>query len=1115
MGKVFRLHDNGQSNLAHWADCGIPYGDAVIDAIQDPAGGTAKKEITSIPSPFARLSLLKTAFREVCESKNLDGNTIYHKMVSDAMDVAEILFNYEKLSDKVDIIRWDIISSIQNLRASTTGIRTDGMNAHKIVADTLDIYINQDGKSYNFGKVQSFYLLRYKGANQKSDCDVIGATSPATLFFTTANDLSYITDITFDGNDKPFDKNFQPLYKRDFELVKYLWSLTKSYPTFANDFKEVYDYLQLTYKQMSGAEKTELDNVNPADYQPLVVDNNNIDIVNGLTYAQRPKIAFKSDFEIDSIVYNGDITPLVLPVQSGSMYSNLKYTTTQWVKDNKAPYYTDVDLSVRKLPFEGTQHPYLTISDFLNYNLIELDYNINKEKFFDGNFIGKPGSQRGFLLPINKLFFDFFSVEELMGKMKDGKNMIEIKEINDDVISVTLRIPIKSSVPNVSYIEYERKFGVTSIDKNANIGHIERDPQLEMALFPGFGFDENTKPFYRFATLGSFKNDYVVTFYDGAKSIQLPNSVARNKVNQKAMKMSINVIDDKRFDHCELAINGIASGILVPLLVKHGGGDSYSFAIDFGTTNTHIEYTVNNGPSKEFDITSSDIQISYINKDMDDQKRRVFDSELVPELISKDSVYNFPTRTVLSTSKDINWNEPVLPLANTSIAFTYGKSATYDYNTVLSNLKWDTTPGSDKKVSNYLETLMFMIRNKVLANNGTLTNTKVLWTYPLSMTVNQVSLFKEIWDKAYDKYVDSDTTKIKKLTESCAPYYFFKKQIGAVDRIVTIDIGGGTSDVVIAEGGEIKALTSFRYAANSIFGRGYNGIDAPMNALIDKYGPILSDVLIQNNMKELSDVYTQLYNEHESSEINAFLFSLKDNAEVKRKNVGESLDYQKMLQKDGSFKLIVLLFYSALIFHIAKVMKAKGLNFPRHIAFSGNGSKSINILSNDKDVLSKYTKLIFAKVYGSMFDGNLEMIIGQYSPKELTCKGGLSHISESNTVDLDDKIVYYKANGEFFSTKDKYKDVGSDVYASVEREVKEFFQLFFNLNDDFSFKKNFGVDKDSDLDDIKEHSTSDLNAYIMKGKAMKGVSDSDEVEETFFFYPFNGLLSDMIAKIVR
>lgn len=45
-----------------------------------------------------------------------------------------------------------------------------------------------------------------------------------------------------------------------------------------------------------------------------------------------------------------------------------------------------------------------------------------------------------------------------------------------------------------------------------------------------------------------------------------------------------------------LVSNGFAIGMLVPKYDVVGSGtDSYEFAIDFGTTNTHVEYRVNNG----------------------------------------------------------------------------------------------------------------------------------------------------------------------------------------------------------------------------------------------------------------------------------------------------------------------------------------------------------------------------------------------------------------------------------------------------------------------------------------------------------------------------------------
>jgi len=102
MAKVFRFH-KGSDNIEDWQNSTV-YGKNAIEAIQDPSGATSTREITSIPSPFARIDLVKTAFENIVNSNNLDGNTIFHKMVSDCFDIGEIFFNIDKLQDKVNIL---------------------------------------------------------------------------------------------------------------------------------------------------------------------------------------------------------------------------------------------------------------------------------------------------------------------------------------------------------------------------------------------------------------------------------------------------------------------------------------------------------------------------------------------------------------------------------------------------------------------------------------------------------------------------------------------------------------------------------------------------------------------------------------------------------------------------------------------------------------------------------------------------------------------------------------------------------------------------------------------------------------------------------------------------
>ena len=80
MSKVLRHHKAAAANTMNgWAQSSI-YNQTIIDDIDDPSGANAWSEITSIPSPFARMALLKAAFAWV-NDHGITGNTIHHKMV--------------------------------------------------------------------------------------------------------------------------------------------------------------------------------------------------------------------------------------------------------------------------------------------------------------------------------------------------------------------------------------------------------------------------------------------------------------------------------------------------------------------------------------------------------------------------------------------------------------------------------------------------------------------------------------------------------------------------------------------------------------------------------------------------------------------------------------------------------------------------------------------------------------------------------------------------------------------------------------------------------------------------------------------------------------------------
>ena len=61
---------------------------------------------------------------------------------------------------------------------------------------------------------------------------------------------------------------------------------------------------------------------------------------------------------------------------------------------------------------------------------------------------------------------------------------------------------------------------------------------------------------------------------------------------------------------------------------------------------------------------------------------------------------------------------------------------------------------------------------------------------------------------------------------------------------------------------------------------------------------------------------------------------------------------------------------------------------PRHISFSGNGSKTLNIISTQKADLTRFTQAIFTLLNVKGSDGKLELLglEKDSSPKLATCR---------------------------------------------------------------------------------------------------------------------------------
>ena len=1130
MAKVFRLFNiQGNNNIVDWQAANI-YGSAAISQIADPDGADAKKEITSIPSPFARIDLIKTAFKEVVDMANrvagdpeyadFDGNTIYHKMVSDALDIAEIVFNFEKYRDKIEIIVWD---------------KKRDLDIKSAFGKTLKRYIDSDSKGddpYNFSKMDRIYLLNYIGPDRPSKLNIIGATSPATLFFSSANDLSYVSKNISLGADKPFDNTFQPLHKRDFEFQKYLYSFRLAYGVdqFSKHFKEIDNYLIsntgriCNYTFLTQAQKDIIDKIDEStiqSYEPIKIGEKGADTLEilGRPFHKKSDISnWRSNFEIRSALFQGDKKPLVLPVEPGNTYKDLQYTINKWGTENRAPFIDNTPWANRRLPVVSDAYPYLTISDFLSDTIVRIPYKLNSESFFDGNYSGK--GDESFLLPVTETFFRFFTAADLQGNVDGNKKMFELIA-NAGGVKAILRIPIIGN-NQIKYIEYSRTyFEANKPDIQNNDGALF-DKKFGLGLLPLVKFPEKVKKHYRIALFDKGQRDIKINCFKGNDPIKEEAHVVREGKNydmNECSKESYVITDN--FDRISVAV-GEFSGLIIPKFKSLNGNRNYTFSVDFGTTNSHIEYSFVTSESAQNNVVNSlDIPISekqlhrlhtlYVDRDING----AFEHNFIPDTIADKDDFQFPMRTVFSEWNKNDRTKNNYALANGNIPFLYEKEEFPEaYNEARTELKWR---GEDDYplVKLYLENIFILLRNKVVLNGGNLEATKIIWFYPASMDTGRCDDFTEIWSKLYTEYfgINAESNLIS-ISESTAPYRYYRKKKGAKSEVVTIDIGGGTTDVYVVENDKPQMLISILFASNSIFGDGFNW-DSDSNGFVSLYAEQFADILNSCGLQGLESTLRQIERHKNSSDIIAFLFSLFGNKSV---NGNDSLNFLLKLSQNKKMKYVFIAFYGAILYFIAKSMKNKGLKRPLTLAFSGNGSKTLRILSANNNTIGEFAKLIFDGVYG--LQGNKLDIIFEDEPKKATCKGGILDPTKQTPNDI--KTIKYVLLGDDLdkcpstSDKVKFEQVDEAVQEKIVDSVVAYFNFLFDLHENNSefLTRSLGADEGI-FDDVKEICVDRVELSQSLKSALNLKKGSKVIEETLFFYPLIGVMHELAQKVSK
>lgn len=1100
--ELLTLRQDVKGTAGHWQEKTIPpYGNRQGESIVE-SNTTNTTEPTSIPSPFARMELARTAFTiaaEILGNRNKKWSDVpcrYQKIVSGCLDVAEIFFNLPLYRDYVEIIKWE-----------TKMLKNDPMSNTQLGKSMLK-FIEGDNSTYNFDKMDAIYLLNYIGENRpnKRGLNIIGATSPITMFFSIDNDLKYVSEkIHFVNGDNPFDGDFNPLEKRDANFIKYLnLYINQSYgkAQFARDFKALSDYIDQACNRLPHG----IDIDGTYDYEKIEVlpnSGNYVQVLGKFLGCQAERQPQKSDFEVKSSIVPQERLPLILPVEIANAYSECAYISKGDLWGQKqAPAREMLGLDERVLPGTNVKYPYLTISDFFEDVIVKMPFKLNSVSYFNGNL--EKESEDSYLLPLKPLFFKYFTVDEL-------RNMISMK-VSSTVVEVKLNIPIHnySGAAAINYVTYQKIYQ-TNRNDNTNVGGTEI-AKFGLGVFPIVRSNDVNVAHYRIALFDKVK-DIDLKFYNKVDSVsENYSNVLREYRDVCGIKSY--VISKQNFDRIDVSVGG-NHGYVIPNFEDSEGTGKFRFAVDFGTTNTHIAYSVSNQrEASAFECIKPQIARLHDNYKAERDIIAAFEDNFVPN-----TKLEFPIRSAFAESQRIDYGQITYTLCDGNIPFRYEKVGPQDYQNIQTgeDLKWSVNRG---RIELYIKNIAYILRNKVLMDKGSLKDTEIRWFYPASMSTFVRNMMEQAWIMAYKEYFDADydesSNKVTRMSESIAPYCHYINKAAAVGIVTTIDVGGGTTDVYVSDGkvnpdGSTNhgILLSFRCASNAIFGDGYNN-NISNNGFVKEFKPIFEKELSDNDT--LKNAMSTIALKGNSSELISFFFSLASSGKP-------GLNFMQKLAEDQRFKYVFLIFYSAIVYHVAQTMKAKGIGMPQTVAFSGNGSRSLQVISQNHAIQEEFVKTIFEKVYGEVYPKSQKFTLkfDNDKPKEATANGGLEATMEQvqytpELVVLLGKDDHSLADGEAF---DKLSDSFKN---EVVKSVVDFIDFIPSLNNNNAFGDKYSLDV-SILDEVLELCKQDLDNYLDLGlqKVLQILAAdptmTNKVTESLFFFPIVGMLNNLAQEI--
>lgn len=1122
-------------------------------------GASLCKLGSSMPSPVARLFLFSSAIREInaIEGENPhvghegkfdhDGNVVqtpYHDLVGELLDMLEFVFKYGDEPD-FHVIKWDPVVECDNLNKSP-------QKAHHALAAALD-------SAFSFGQLngQPIYLFLW-------DDSVIGGTSPISLVYTSANLRTVMVEegLKFVGNEgnRLFVDEAIPLHKRSKEFREYLYRLRLTDLAGVQQGTPLYElskYIEDSANVYDATISKEV-NKNPSAFnnvKNLTTQGNNVKVGGAQLRVSDHTVIINSNTSDYILKPTSDIykhsnaqtqVPLVLINQGcdGLVYAMGR----QWIPGKDViDNVLSSNLAERKLPgFGQTKYPYLTIGDLLEDRIVEVSYDINSERFFTGS-----QNPITYLLPLKPLFFEYFKVSDLVKADGSSTGMLTMDYDSDrERVIVQLNLPLvkKDDEKGHNTICLYKTYN-TAEGSEEKVDCYDGAATFDMALFPYYRlvrYVDNEGVQVEIASnnnvynlmVGSTIDNIELNFYEPKDNVEMikvqADTKKRSIKGSNGSQLSTNhIFVGGSFSYAELSatVKGdVVNAMIIPIFNKINSdpataANKMAFSIDFGTTNTHVSYAcVRQGDIagkddvNPFAYDISDSQMAMLNSRNGAAEFGAFSTavkrEFIPATLGDNVKFPMRTATYQIAGKPVR----LAMFENTNIGFNYGAdlAKSRDYHT---NIKWDRFDSlAEQRMATYFEQMLWMMKNKSV-QNGCSDSFDVVVTYPISMRQKDLIDFQGAWNNAKSRVLCN--ANIRYRTESVAPYYSYLGDLYG-EAYVNIDIGGGTTDMLYYNPltTEANVFSAF-FAANDLWG---DGADKAMrsskaNGFVSYY----KNVIAPNLGDDRTTIEDVCRNANSSADIISYLFANDDSTQLTR-----------ALRHSPIMLQLPVIHFSALAFYIAYSLYVAEVDAPKHISFTGMGSKYIKLISSAESDIARIINATFHYVGLKLNSETLRQasvnVTFAPEPKKVTSEGALISLGYNKPINPSED-TYYGFMDEDPGKTLRYQDITTSIEDGVLKVYRMFLEMF---NSEWIIPSNNGLKGNeekipSEMSDVLgdlgcnvEQSVinrlSELalaSMKLMKDITLDGQNLMNKLKEPMFFWPLKNSLYVVGKEIVQ